>query len=94
MKAPLESVTISGTAQVGQTLTATIAPDGATASCQWKSSNTSDGSYEDIGGATESSFVLTESENGKYIKVEATGNSDYTGTVVSQPTSAVQASSP
>lgn len=94
MKAPLESVTISGTAQVGQTLTATIAPDGAIASYKWKSADTSDGSYTDIEGATAASYTLTESENGKYIKVEATGNSDYSGTVVSQPTSVVQASSP
>ena len=91
MKTPLESVTISGTAQVGQTLTATVAPDGATASCKWKSADTSDGSYSDIDGATAATYVLTESENGKYIKVEATGTGKYSGTVTSGATEAVTA---
>lgn len=91
MKTPLESVTISGTAQVGETLTATVAPGEATVSYKWKSGDTSDGSYTDIEGATAASYVLTESENGKYIKVETTGTGKYSGAVTSNSTEAVTA---
>ena len=76
---------------MGQTLTATIAPSGATATYQWKSADTEGGSYTNIGSATAASYELTASESGKYIKVEAKGTGEYSGTVLSAATAAVTA---
>lgn len=84
-------VTISGTAQVGQTLTAGTTPDAATVSYKWKQSDTEDGQYTDISEATAKTYVLTEAENGKFIKVEVTGTGNYTGTVLSDATTRVAA---
>ncbi len=82
---PLESIgAISGTAQVEQTLTAgDIEPSGATATYQWKRCDTSDGDYDIITGATYSTYTLVAADYNKYIKVEATGSGEYSGTVIS-----------
>jgi hypothetical protein len=82
---PLSSIgPISGTAQVGQTLTAgALSPSGATATYQWQSSATSGGTYLDISGATASSYTLTADDYNKYIKVVATGSGSYSGSVTS-----------
>ncbi|MDK2899352.1 MAG: hypothetical protein PWQ10_539, partial [Patescibacteria group bacterium] len=58
---PITSISsITGTPQVSQTLTAgTITPSDATVSYQWQSSTTSDGTYENIVGATSSTYTLT-----------------------------------
>jgi RHS repeat-associated protein len=71
------SVTISGTPQSGQTLTAT--PSGfnlgtptATYSYQWMYSTTSGGTYTNISGATSSTYVLAAAYVNDYIKVTAT----------------------
>lgn len=76
---------------MGQTLTATIAPSGATATYQWKSADAEGGSYTNIGSATTASYELTASESGKYIKVEAKGTGKYSGTVLSAATATVTA---
>ena len=76
---------------MGQTLTATIAPSGATATYQWKSADTEGGSYTNIDSATTASYELTASESGKYIEVEAKGTGKYSGTVLSAATAAVTA---
>lgn len=89
MKPQLESVSISGTAQVGETLTAAVEPAGATASYQWLSATAQDGDYAEIADATNSTYELTASEGGKYIKVQATGTGEYGGTVKSTATGAV-----
>lgn len=91
MKPQLESVSISGTAQVGETLTAAVEPAGATASYQWLSATAQDGDYAEITDATNSTYELTASEGGKYIKVRATGTGEYGGTVESTATGAVAA---
>lgn len=83
MKPQLESVSISGTAQVGANLTASVEPAGATASYQWQSAADQDGSYTDITGAVNSTYLLTEAESGKYIKAKASGTGEYTGEVLS-----------
>ena len=69
--------TISGTAQVGQTLTASTTgisdPDGLTNvsySYQWLADDT------DIDGATSSTYAVQSSDNGKVIKVEVTFTDD------------------
>ena len=91
MKPQLESVSISGTAQVGETLTAAVEPAGATTSYQWLSATAQDGDYAEITDATNSTYELTASEVGKYIKVQATGTGEYGGTVKSTATGAVAA---
>ena len=91
VKTPLTSVSINGTAQVGQTLTANIQPAGATATYKWKQADTDSGNYTDIASATQSSYQLQAAQQGKYIKVEATGSGDYSGTVLSNATTAVAA---
>lgn len=87
MKTPLESVSVSGTAQEGQTLTAAVAPSGATVSYQWKQSASS--GYEAIPGATSSTFLITSAQVGKTIVCECTGTGNFSGTVQSSPTSPV-----
>lgn len=91
MKPQLESASISGTAQVGETLTAAVEPAGATASYQWMSATEQDGDYAEITSATNSTYDLTTSEEGKYIKVQATGTGEYGGTVESAATGPVAA---
>ena len=69
--------TISGTAQVGQTLTASTSgisdPDGltnVTYSYQWLADDT------EIDGATSSTYMVQSSDNGKVIKVQVTFTDD------------------
>ena len=71
------SVTIAGTAQVGETLTADTSgitdPDGldnATFTYQWLAGDV------DISGATSASYTLTDSEEGKAVKVTASLTDD------------------
>lgn len=78
---------------MGQTLTAVVDPASATVSCKWKSVETADGAYNDIAGATGKTFVLTAAQQGKFIKVEATGTGNYEGTKLSAATTAVAAQS-
>jgi hypothetical protein len=81
---------ISGTVQVGQTLTAgALTPGAATASYQWQICDTSGGAYSDITGATLSTYVIASGDSGKYIKVVATGINAYSGTQTSAATTQV-----
>lgn len=84
-------VSISGTAKVGETLTANLTPSAATVSYQWQKADSADGSYSNIEGATGKTYQLTEAENTKYIKVVVTGKGNYTGTATSDATEAVEA---
>jgi broad-specificity NMP kinase len=81
---------ITGTAQVGQTLTAgALTPGGATATYQWQWCATSGGAYASIPGATSTTYVIDVAYVGDYIKVVATGSGSYTGTVTSAATALV-----
>lgn len=84
-------MTISGTPQVGQTLTSNVIPAGATVTQQWKVADAADGEYTDIAGATGKTHKLAADKEGKFIKVEVTGSGKYTGTQTSQATTAVAA---
>ena len=84
--------TISGTAQVGQTLTASTSgiadADGLTNvsySYQWLADDT------EIGGATSSTYTLQSSDNGKAIKVRVTftDDADNEESLTSAPTNSV-----
>ena len=86
--------TISGTPQVGQTLTADTSDisdqDGLTGvsySYQWTAGG------RDIGGATGSSYLLTSGEEGQTIQVRVTftDDADYAETLTSAATEAVAA---
>ena len=89
--------TISGTAQVGETLTANTSgiadADGlanATFSYQWLADDT------DIAGATSLTYTLTDSEEGKAIKVQVsfTDDDDNEETLTSAATAAVAGAQP
>jgi hypothetical protein len=88
---PLVSIgTPTGTTTVGSVLTAgALNPLGATVSYQWKSATTSGGTYADIPSATSSTYTLVSTDLGNYIKVSATGNGSYSGTVTSSATAVI-----
>ena len=77
-KPTIASASISGTAQVGFELTAsagaTTGNPSPTLSYQWKSSNSSGGSYSNISGATQSKYTIQSSDYGYYIKVTITAS--------------------
>jgi uncharacterized repeat protein (TIGR02543 family) len=91
---PVVSVTITGTAQVGQTLTAT-AKDGSgtavTATYQWQRADSSAGTFTDISGAAQATYQVQEADVEKYLRVTAT-NSATASPVASAATAQVTAS--
>jgi len=88
------TVTISGIAAVGQTLTAnTDNLDGSesdTISYQWKRSDAAATPGTAIGGANGKTYELVKADEGKYITVTVT-RAGFTGSVTSDPTDAVAA---
>ena len=91
----LESVTISGTAKVGQPLsvTATYSSGNPTPNLayQWKRADTSGGSYTDIDGAVYGTYTPVAEDQGKFLKVNVTATGSATGTKLSTATAAVAA---
>ena len=94
--APTGSVRITGTVTQGQTLTAVTTtigdPDGlGTFSYQWKRGDTAAAAGSDISGATSSTYVLTQADVGKFIKVTVswTDGQDTAESLTSDPTAAV-----
>lgn len=79
----ITAVAISGEAKVGVELTAAPTPAAATASYKWMISDTENGVYADIGGATTNKYTPVVGDAGKYVKAEATGTGSYTGTITS-----------
>lgn len=92
VKDELKSVSISGEAKVGTQLTASVQPASATVSWKWKRSDSADGQYQDIAGATAATYTPVEDDLSKFLKAEATGTGSYTGTKISDATAAVAAS--
>ncbi len=80
----LDSVSIDGSPYVGETVTADLDPDGATATYQWQKYWNPPGprwwDWYDISGATGSSYTLTNDDNGNPVRVVATGSDGWTGT--------------
>ena len=65
---------ITGTAQVGQTLTANIDALGGSGavSYQWQRGDSADGGFTDISeNAGEARYTLTNADLGKYLRVRA-----------------------
>ena len=82
------SVSVSGSAVVGDVLTAHISPAGATAGYQWQYST--DGTqWNDISGATASNYTIHPDQLGRYLRVTATGTGEHSGSVVSSAPTAV-----
>lgn len=70
---------------MGQRLTAALTPGAASAAYQWKQADTAEGAYTNLAGEAGSTYTIAAGMEGKFIKAEATGNGDYTGTVASTP---------
>ncbi|MBD8052025.1 putative Ig domain-containing protein, partial [Limnohabitans sp. JUR4] len=94
------SVSLSGTAEEGGTLSAVTSgitdPDGTplTFSYQWQVADTANGSYTSINGATASSYAIAsdQSQVGKFLRVVVTATNDGTAngtSFVSAPSQAV-----
>lgn len=67
----LQSVSISGTEEVGHTLKAKVKYNGTKPELQyqWQRASKKDGDYTDISGADEEEYKLKSSDRNKYIKV-------------------------
>ena len=85
--------TITGTAKVGEQLTAgAIIPPNVAVIYQWQRADSSEGTYSNIENATNSTYTLVAADEGKYVRVVATANqSGYTGSVTSASTVQVAA---
>jgi hypothetical protein len=93
------SPTVSGTAQQGQTLTATNGSwSGSTPMAyahQWRRCNASGGACSDIGGATSASYTLAAADVGQTIRARVTAsNSAGSAGADSSQTAVVTSSSP
>jgi anti-sigma factor RsiW len=82
-KTSVDAVSITGEATVGQTLTATVTPSGATGDYQWQRADAESGEYVDIEGATYSTYTLTEADISHWVRVKVTGTGNYKDTVIS-----------
>ena len=84
---------ITGTATaIGSVLSAgSLTPAGAaaTATYQWQRATTVGGTYTNIASATSSTYTLTISDVGKFLKVIATGTGSYGGSQTSAATVAI-----
>jgi len=78
-KINLTGAVITGNPTVNSTLTATLTPSAATATYQWQRATLATGPYVDISGATAATYKLISDDEGKYIKVIATGTGSYAG---------------
>lgn len=94
----LTGVTISGTMSQGQTLTASVAGAGGgaatTTAYQWMRADTSGGTFTNIAGATNSTYLLGAADAFKYIKVKITvSNAGGSNNATSSETSQIAAPS-
>lgn len=85
------AVTISGSAEVGQTLTvATITPTGINVDYQWQRADAQNGTYSDIAGADKSTYKLTTDDLNKYVRVQVSARAPHNGTPTSDPVGPVK----
>ena len=89
------TVSLSGTAETGQTLAADTAnlQGSGTVSYQWQRADTSDGTFADIADANGQTYILTNEDIGKYIRVTVSIEG-YTGSKSSAATGPVAGALP
>lgn len=80
-KPKIQSVSITGTGYAGSSLNTSILPMDATVSYQWKVSDSANGTFTDVPGATNSTLSLTLNDEGKYFMVTVKGTDKYAGKV-------------
>ncbi len=86
---PLESLALStDSPSVGTAISATLSPSDATATYQWSRCTTSDGTFDDISGATNANYTPVAGDAGYYIRCTATGTGGSTGTASATTTAA------
>lgn len=78
-KPKVESALISGSGYTGSDLTVSVLPISATATYQWKVSDSATGTFTDIPGATTSTLKLSISDEGKYYLVTVMGTDKFAG---------------
>jgi hypothetical protein len=78
------SASITGTVQEGETLTAatTNLSGTGTIGYQWQRSDSANGNFTDISGATSTTYTVVSADAGKYLRV-AVNRAGYTGTIKS-----------
>jgi hypothetical protein len=77
------AVTMSGTAKVGNILTAAVVPSAATVNYQWQRADAVNATYTNISGATSATYTLVAADQGKFIRVIVTGTGSYNGSSTS-----------
>lgn len=82
---------MSGSAKVGQTLTAEVMPSGASVDYKWQNTSTQGSGYSDIEGADGSTYEIQDSDVDKYIICKVTGKDKYSGEKTSKETAKVTA---
>lgn len=82
----LGSSAITGAPNVGDTLTAVVAPSNATVQYLWTVYNADGTAYRT---GNQKDFAITSNDDGKTIKVQVTGISPYNGSFTSSATAAV-----
>jgi uncharacterized repeat protein (TIGR02543 family) len=89
------TVGITGTAKVGETLTANTDSLGGTGtiSYQWAQGDTATGTFADISGATNETYTLTAADQGKYVRATAS-RAGHSGAISSAATGPVEALPP
>ena len=91
---PLTAIAaITGTVRVGELLTAgALTPSAATVDYQWQISDNGTTGWNNIDGATTSTYTIIAGQAGKFMRVVATSTGGYTGTATSLATTAVTVS--
>jgi len=83
------SVVITGTKEVGETLSTVKNPINATLNYQWRRADPVDGIYSNISNAINPTYKLVSGDLGKYIRVDINGTGEYSGSATSVPTVAI-----
>ncbi len=79
----ITSISKDGELIVGETLEAVVEPADATVDYQWMIADSLGGLPLNIVGATEKSYTVISSDEGKYISVHVTGKGDYSAELTS-----------
>ncbi len=94
LKVEIEGIFVEGEPFAGETLIAIPTPEEATGDYQWLRADSEDGEYEEIAGATDGIYTLTEDDVGSFIKVTIDGTGAYKGTATSEAIGPVEEADP